>query len=73
MKLLFLKNPIIKVEYDFILIIIKRLIKYIILVFYYKSSTAKQLAYVFLKEVISRYKLLVEILLNKNKLFTFKF
>ena len=73
MKLLLLKNLTIKVEYDLILIIIKRLTKYIILMLYYEFYTIKQLAYTFLKEIVNKYKLLKEILLNKNKLFIFKF
>ena len=61
------------VEYDSILVIIDRLTKYIILVLYLESSIAKELAYAFLKEVVSRYRLLEEILSDRDKLFTSKF
>jgi len=63
----------IEVKYDFILVIMKKLTKYIILILYYKLSITEQLAYVFIKEVISRHKLPKEILLDRDKLFILKF
>ena len=61
------------VEYDSILVIIDRLTKYIILVPYLELSIAKELAYAFLKEVVLRYRLLEEILSDRDKLFISKF
>ncbi|UQC84317.1 uncharacterized protein CLUP02_09813, partial [Colletotrichum lupini] len=40
---------------------------------YKKSSTVKDLIYVFIKVILSNYSLLKEIIFNKNKLFILKF
>lgn len=61
------------VEYNLILVIIERLTKYMILVVYIELSTAKELAFAFLREVVSRHRLLKEILSDRDKLFTSKF
>ena len=67
------KNPITEVEYNSILVIIERLTKYIILILYYKLSIAEQLAYAFIKKVVSQYGLSEEILSDRDKLFISKF
>ena len=61
------------VEYNSILVIIEQLTKYIILVLYIESSTAKELAFAFLKEVVSRHRLPKEILSDRDRLFTSRF
>ena len=67
------KDPMTGVEYNSILVIVERLTKYMILVLYHKSSTAEQLAYAFIKEVVSQHRLPEEILSDRDKLFTSKF
>ena len=62
-----------EVKYNSILVIIERLTKYIILILYYKSNTAEQLAYAFIKKIVLQYRLSEEILSDRNKLFTLKF
>lgn len=52
-KLLELTEPITEIIYNSILVIIDRLIKYGHFLLYQKSSTAEDLAYIFLKTVIS--------------------
>ena len=71
--MLLLKDLITGVEYNSILVIIDRLTKYIILILYLKSSTAKDLAYAFYKEVVAHYGLPESILLDRDKLFTLRF
>ena len=73
MKLLLLKDLIIRVEYDSILTIIERLIKYLIAILYLELSTTKELAFIFLKEVVSKHRILEEIISNRDKLFISKF
>jgi hypothetical protein len=63
----------IEVVYDSILVIVKRLIKYTILIPYKELSSAIDLAYIFLKYVIANYKILEEIVSNRDKLFISKF
>jgi hypothetical protein len=43
------------------------------MILYLESSTAKNLAYTFLKVVVANYKTPTEIISDKNKLFTSKF
>ena len=72
-KLLKFKKRIIETIYDSILIIINRLIKYKYFLSYKKTTFAKDLIYTFLKTIVVNYKLLNEIISNRNKLFTSKF
>ena len=66
-------NLVIGARYDFILIIIERLTKYIILVLFRTDRTIKDLVYVFLREVVLRHRLLDKILSDRDKLFISKF
>jgi hypothetical protein len=68
-KLLLLQDLIIGIEYDFILVIIDRLIKYIYIILYLKASTVKDLVYIFLKVVVTNYNVLEKIISDKNKFF----
>ena len=52
------------VEYNAILVIIDRLTKYAHFLPYKEASTAEDLAYIFLKIVVSKHGLLEEIILN---------
>jgi hypothetical protein len=68
-KLLLSRDPITRVKYDFILVIIDRLTKYTYIILYLEASTAKDLAYVFLRVVVANYSALEEMISDKNKLF----
>lgn len=72
-KLLSLREKIIKVIYNFILIIINKLIKYKYFLLYKKATFIEDLIYMFLRIIVVNYKLLNKIILNRNKLFTLKF
>ena len=56
-----------------ILVVINRLIKYIYFILYLEVLLVEDLAYIFLKYIISNYSLLEEIILDRDKLFTLKF
>jgi hypothetical protein len=68
-KLLLLQDLIIGIKYDFILVIIDRLTKYTYIILYLKANTAENLAYMFLRVVVTNYSALEEIISDKNKLF----
>jgi hypothetical protein len=72
-KLLLLQDPIIEVEYDFILVVINRLIKYIYIILYLKASTAENLVYMFLKVIVANHNTLEEIISDRNKFFILRF
>ena len=72
-KLLKSKDLLTGVTYNLILVIIEQLIKYMILIIYIESSTAEELAFTFLKEVVLRHRLPREIISDRDKLFTLKF
>jgi hypothetical protein len=61
------------VEFDSILIIMERLTKYMILVLFLTTGIAKDLAHVFLREVVLQHGLPEEIISDRDKLFTLKF
>ena len=67
------KDSITEVKYNSILVIIEKLTKYIILILYYKSNIAEQLAYAFIKKIVLQYRFPEEILSDKDKLFILKF
>ena len=56
-KLLISKEPITRVEYDSILVIIKRLTCYKIFILYIKASIAEDLAYIVNRSVIAIYRM----------------
>ena len=62
-----------EIEYDSILIIICKFTKYEYFIPYLKILTAKDIAYVFLKNIYNNYKLLKKIISDKNKFFTSNF
>ena len=64
MKLPLLKDLMIGVEYNFILTIIERLTKYLITILYLELSIVEELAFTFLREVVSKYSILEEIISN---------
>ena len=67
------KDPIIGVVYNSILVIVERLTKYMICIPYKESSTAEELAFAFLREVVANHRVLEEIISNRDKFFTSKF
>ena len=72
-KLPLSKEPMTNVMYDSILVITDRLTKYRHFIPYKEASDAIELAYTFLKVVIANHRLLEEIILDRDKLFTLKF
>jgi hypothetical protein len=72
-KLLLLRDLITRIKYDFILVVIDRLIKYTYFIFYLKANIIEDLAYAFLRVIIINYSALEKIISNKNKLFILKF
>ena len=72
-KLSKFKERITEAIYDFILIIVDRLIKYNYFLSYKKESTAKDLVYTFLKTIITNHELLNEIISDKDEFFILKF
>jgi len=72
-KLFKSKKKVIKIIYDFILIIINKLIKYKYFLSYKKAISVKDLIYTFLRIIVANHKLSDEIISNKDKLFTLKF
>jgi hypothetical protein len=73
MKLLKLKELMTQKEYNLILVIIDRLIKYRYFILYLKEFIVEDLAYIFMKYIIINYGISEEIISNKDKLFTLKF
>jgi hypothetical protein len=68
-KLLLLQDPITGIRYNFILVIINKLTKYIYIILYLKASMVENLAYAFLRVVVTNYSALEEIISDKNKFF----
>jgi hypothetical protein len=73
MKLLKLKEPMTQKEYNLILVIINRLIKYEYFISYLEKSIAEDLTYIFMKHIIVNHGILKEIISDRDKLFTLKF
>ena len=61
------------VSYNNILIIMNRLIKYIYFINYIKALNVEELVYIFLRIIFANHDILIEIISNRNRLFTFKF
>ena len=59
--------------YDFILIIMNKLIKYEYFLSYKKVTFTEDLTYTFLKMIVANHELSDEIISNKDKFFTSKF
>jgi hypothetical protein len=68
-KLLLSQDLITGIEYDFILVITDRLTKYIYMILYLEASTVEDLAYTFLRMVVTNYNALEEMISDKDKLF----
>ena len=73
MKLLKLKDPIIRQEYDSIFVIVDKFTKWGYFIAYTKEILVKDIAQVYVKEVFLRYKVLNKIILNKDPRFILAF
>jgi hypothetical protein len=62
-----------RIIYDLILVVTDRLIKYAHFISYKEGSTAEELAYTFNRNIITNYKILKEIISNRDKLFISNF
>ena len=69
-KLPILKEPLIGIIYNSILVIMDTLTKYIYLKLYKEAFIVEDLVYIFNKVVIARYGILNKIVLDRDKLFT---
>jgi hypothetical protein len=67
------KEPITKTNFDSILVVTNRLIKYGYFIPYRESSSAEDLTYVFNKHIIGNHGIPKRIINNRNKLFTSRF
>jgi hypothetical protein len=68
-KLLLLRDLIIGVEYDSILVITDRLTKYTYIILYLEASIAENLAYMFLRVIVTNYSALEEMISDRDKFF----
>jgi hypothetical protein len=66
-KLLLLQDLIIKIKYDFILVITDRLIKYTCIISYLKASIIENLAYVFFRVIVANHNTLEEMISDRDK------
>ena len=66
MKLLKLKNPITKQEYDSIFIIIDKFTKWGYFITYTEEILVEDVAQIYIKEVFLRHKALTKIILNRD-------
>jgi hypothetical protein len=64
---------IIGIKYDSILVITDRLIKYTYIILYLEASTVEDLAYMFLRVVVTNYSALEKLISDRNKFFISKF
>jgi hypothetical protein len=72
-KLPLLKEVLIGVIYDSILIVTDRLTKYAYFISYKEDLTAEELVYTFNRNIIANYGVLEEIISNRDKLFISNF
>ena len=73
MKLLKLKDPIIKQDYDSIFIIINKFTKWGYFIAYIEEILAKDIVQVYIKEVFLRYRVPAKIILNRDTRFILAF
>jgi hypothetical protein len=62
-------NLIIGVEYNSILVIIDKLTKYTYIILYLKANIVEDLAYIFLRIIITNYNALEKMISDRNKFF----
>ena len=66
-------EPIIKIKYNSILVIIDRLTKYAYFMPYKESHTIEELIYTFMKVIVSNYRLPNEVIMDRSTTFASKF
>ena len=72
-KLLPFKKLITGVIYDSIIVVTDRLTKYTYFILYFENFSAKDLAYIFYKHVITNHGFSQRIISDRDKLFTSRF
>ena len=72
-KLPILQKPLTKILYNSILIVVCKLSKYAYFLLYKKASTATDLVYTFIRNIIGNHGTPKEIISNRDKLFTSNF
>ena len=72
-KLLISEDPTIGTPYNSVFIIVDRFTKFAYYIPYQESSSAEDMAYIFLRNIVSVYGLLNEILSDRGIIFTLKF
>jgi hypothetical protein len=72
-KLLFSRDPITRVKYNFILVITDRLTKYIYFILYLEASIAEDLVYIFLRIMVANYSTPEEMISDRDKFFISRF
>ena len=68
-KLLKLKNPITRQEYNSIFIIVDKFTKWGYFIAYIKEILVEDIAQVYIKEVFLKYRVLIKIILNRDTKF----
>jgi len=71
-KLFLSTNPIIGIEYDAIMVITNKLTKYAYFIPWKTTATAENIAYKILEVIVANYGMPDEIILDRDKIFTFK-
>jgi hypothetical protein len=68
-KLLLLQDLIIRIKYDFILVIADRLTKYIYIILYLEVNIIESLVYIFLRVAVANYSALEKMISDRDKFF----
>jgi hypothetical protein len=72
-KLLLSKEPLIGIFYNSIMVIVDRLIKFSYYLPYREAIDAEELSYIFYRNIVSIYRLPLEILTDRGTIFALKF
>ena len=72
-KLLPLKELMINIVFDSIIVVVDRLIKDIIFILFKEAATINKLVYIFLRDILAEYMLLDKLIIDRDKLFISKF
>ena len=72
-SLLLLVKLFTKNVYNAIIIVIDKYTKYTIIILFFNKYTVSQITYIFLDRIVRYKRFLKEIIINKDKLFIFKF
>ena len=63
-------NPVTKIIYNSIMVIVDRFMKYLIVVPFKETYTAEQLGYLLLDRLVRDHRVLITIITDRDKLFT---